>query len=132
MRLALKPYQREAVAHLRAHPRAGLFLEMGLGKTAVTLSALTPDMLPVLVIAPKRVAEHVWPVELAKWRPDLSYQLAAGTAAKRRKALDNPMPVPIVDHRLFLPQLILQILQYPQIVHRVDVRRDDQCLRQSV
>ena len=113
MRLALKPYQREAVAHLQAHPRAGLFLEMGLGKTAVTLSAITPDMLPVLVIAPKRVAEHVWPAELAKWRPDLTYQLAAGTAAKRRKALDTPADVHIigvdnvVDVRRAYPSLVL-------------------------
>ena len=116
MRLALKPYQREAVAHLRAHPRAGLFLEMGLGKTAVTLSAITPEMLPVLVIAPKRVAEHVWPAELAKWRPDLSYQLAAGTAAKRRKALDTPADVHIIgvdnvgDVRRAYPSLVLDEL----------------------
>ena len=60
---------------------------MGLGKTATVLQALTPDHLPVLVIAPKRVAENVWPVEASKWRPDLSVAVAAGTPAKRRAAL---------------------------------------------
>lgn len=83
----LHDYQRQAVAHLHANPRAGLFLEMGLGKTATTLQALTPDHLPVLVIAPKRVAENVWPTEVPKWREDLSVAVAAGTPAKRAAAL---------------------------------------------
>ena len=48
----LHGYQRDAVAHLHAHPRAGLFLVPGLGKTAITLSALTEVHLPALVIAP--------------------------------------------------------------------------------
>lgn len=65
----LHPYQRDGVAHLHAHPRSGLFLVPGLGKTAISLSALTEIHLPALVIAPKRVIEEVWPEEIAKWRP---------------------------------------------------------------
>lgn len=57
-----------------------------LGKTAVSLSALTPDHLPALVIAPKRVAENVWSTEAALWRPDLTVSVVAGTPAQRREA----------------------------------------------
>lgn len=83
----LHAYQERAVRHLWANPRACLFLEMGLGKTASVLQAITPEHGRVLVIAPKRVAEHVWPTEVQKWRPDLTVEVAAGTAVKRRDAL---------------------------------------------
>lgn len=83
----LHAYQVRAVRHLWAHPRACLFLEPGLGKTATTLQALTPDHGRVLVIAPKRVAEHVWPTEVKIWRPDLRVEVAAGAKAKRLRVL---------------------------------------------
>ena len=95
--LKLHDYQREAVEHLRSHPRAGLFLEMGLGKTAVVLSALRPEHLPALVVAPRRVACEVWPTELRKWRPELSYSLAHGSAAKRAQALATVADVHIIS-----------------------------------
>lgn len=75
------------MSFLRQHPRAGLFLDLGLGKTATVLSALTPDHLPALVVAPKRVTENTWPEERDLWRPDLSYALAAGSPAQRAEAL---------------------------------------------
>lgn len=53
----------------------------------MVLEAVTPDHLPMLVVAPRRVAEHVWPVERNRWRPDLSLALAAGTPTARRAAL---------------------------------------------
>lgn len=72
----LHDYQVRAIQHLhedRPLDRGeALFLDMGLGKTAVTLQALEPEHLPALVLAPLRVAEEVWDVEVAKWRPDLS------------------------------------------------------------
>ncbi len=83
----LHSYQRLAVEFLRAQPRAALLLDMGLGKTATTLSALTGDHLPALVVAPKRVAEIVWPEEAELWRPDLSVSLAAGGPKQRHSAL---------------------------------------------
>lgn len=83
----LHPYQRDGVAHLHAHPRSGLFLVPGLGKTAISLSALTEIHLPALVIAPKRVIEEVWPEEIAKWRPDLTYSLIRGGPEQRKKRL---------------------------------------------
>lgn len=85
----LHDYQLHAVAYLRERKRAALFLDMGLGKTASTLSALEPRHLPVLVIAPKRVTEDVWPEEVSIWRPDLSISVASGTPARRRAALDS-------------------------------------------
>jgi SNF2 family DNA or RNA helicase len=86
--MRLHDYQNRAVRFLQTTPRAGLFLDMGYGKTAITLSALTPDHCPVLVVAPKRVAEHVWPVEQQLWRPDLTLGLAAGSARQRSAALE--------------------------------------------
>lgn len=83
----LHDYQQVAVDHFRRNPRAGLFLDMGLGKTAVALSSLTPDLLPALVIAPKRVAETVWSAESRIWRPDLHVAVAAGSATNRVSVL---------------------------------------------
>lgn len=83
----LHAYQREAVSFIQHRGRAGLFLDMGLGKTAIVLSALTPDHLPALVIAPKRVAEHTWDEEVRKWRPDLTVAKAIGRPDARRAAL---------------------------------------------
>lgn len=51
------------------------------------MAALTPDHLPVLVTAPKRVAEHVWATEVRKWRPDLTCAVAKGSKAARAREL---------------------------------------------
>lgn len=66
-----------------------LMLDMGLGKTAVALQALTDEHLPALVAAPKRVAELAWPAEAAKWRPDLTVAVAVGRPQQRLAALDS-------------------------------------------
>jgi SNF2 family DNA or RNA helicase len=75
----LHDYQVRAIQHL--HDRgliedgAGLFMDMGLGKTATVLQALTPEHLPALVCAPLRVANEVWEAERDIWRPDLSVRV---------------------------------------------------------
>lgn len=92
----LHPYQEVARDHLRAHPRAALLLDMGLGKTAATLTALEPRHLPALVVAPKRVAESVWPSEGAIWRPDLSLKVAAGGPQTRWGILDTPADITVL------------------------------------
>lgn len=92
----LHDYQRRSVRHLWEHDRAGLFLEVGLGKSAVVLSALTEDHLPALVIAPKRVSELSWPDELESWRPDLSYSIATGTKARRQAAINEHSDVTLL------------------------------------
>ena len=53
------------------------------------LSALDEPRLPVLVVAPKRVAEETWPEEVLKFRPDLTIAVAAGTPKKRQAALES-------------------------------------------
>lgn len=69
----LHDYQLAAIQHIVRHPKCALFLEMGLGKTVSTLTAIKHlmynelDINRVLVIAPKRVAESVWDTECYKW-----------------------------------------------------------------
>lgn len=69
----LHNYQKACVEHIIAHPFCGVFLDMGLGKTVSTLTAINYlmndycEINSVLVIAPKRVAESVWQEEAEKW-----------------------------------------------------------------
>lgn len=84
---SLHDYQDVAVGHLERNDRAGLFLDMGLGKTACVLTALEERHLPVLVTATKRVTETVWTEERDLWRPDLSIAVAAGKPEQRHAAL---------------------------------------------
>ena len=80
--LALRPYQQEAVDWLHERGSGLLCLDMGLGKSCITLTALTPDHLPALVTAPPRVVRTVWPEETKKWRPDLTCKIAEGKNAE--------------------------------------------------
>ena len=102
----LHPYQRDAVRHLHANPRSGLFLIPGLGKTAICLSALTEVHFPVLVIAPKKVAEETWPTEIAKWRPDLTYSLVRGGPEQRQKKLAEDTDIHIITRDTFGGDLV--------------------------
>lgn len=69
----LHEYQQTAVEFLHVNPYSALFIDVGLGKTVICLTLLS-DLLEtngfkrVLIIAPKRVAEDVWPVEIPAWR----------------------------------------------------------------
>lgn len=91
----LHKYQTAAVDHVLNNTHCGLFLEMGLGKTVSTLTAIKKlmfeelDISNVLVIAPKRVAESVWDVECEKWEHLLGLKVVkiVGSAKKRREAL---------------------------------------------
>ena len=73
MRYAPHEYQEYAERKLIELPEAGLFMDMGLGKTVTTLTAIDELMHDrflvsrVLVIAPKRVAEDTWTTEAEKW-----------------------------------------------------------------
>lgn len=95
--MRLHDYQEIAAGHLSRNSRAGLFLDMGLGKTAVSLAAITPDHLPVLVTAPKRVAENVWEEEARKWRPDLTIGVAAGPPAKRAAIIRSKRDITVIS-----------------------------------
>ena len=66
-------YQSYCIEYIRSHPVSALFLDMGLGKTVITLTALRDLMLDTcevskaLVIGPLRVARDTWPAEVEKW-----------------------------------------------------------------
>ena len=88
-------YQRYATDFILSHPISAVFLEMGLGKSVITLSAIFDLCLDsflvckVLVIAPLRVARDTWPSEIKKWDhlKGLSYSVAVGTEKERTDAL---------------------------------------------
>lgn len=69
----LHPYQAECVKHLKENPYSALFIDVGLGKSIISLT-LIADMLNegwtgrALVIAPLRVARSTWPEEIAEWK----------------------------------------------------------------
>ena len=88
-------YQNTSINHIIFNPFSALFLDMGLGKTVSTLTAIKKliydymEVSRVLVIAPKRVAESVWSQEVAKWShlKGLTLSLVAGTEKQRKTAL---------------------------------------------
>lgn len=92
----LHDYQELAISFLRHQPRAGLFLDCGYGKTRIVLEALEPRHLPALVVAPKRVAEQVWPEERDLWRPGLSMALAVGNPNQRKAALAQQADITVI------------------------------------
>lgn len=91
----LHNYQKACVEHIITHPYCGLFIDMGLGKTAITLTAISDLMYDyceinsVLVIAPKRVAESVWQEEAEKWGhlKHLRFSKIIGSAKQRISAV---------------------------------------------
>ena len=88
-------YQEYATNFILSHPACGLLLDMGLGKTVITLTALWALLLDyfdvgrVLIIAPLRVARDTWPKEIAKWEHlnGLTYSVVVGSEKERREAL---------------------------------------------
>lgn len=105
MTAELHAYQRYSVEYLLARPAAALFLDCGLGKTVVTLTAIFDLVLDsfsvrkVLVIAPLRVARDVWPAEIAKWDHlrGLTCAVAIGPAKQRREALLSRAHIHIIN-----------------------------------
>lgn len=99
------PYQKAGINWVIDHPAAGLFWGMGTGKTITTLTAVDAilnDYLedgPVLVIAPKRVAENTWSKEADKWEhlSHLKVARVMGTAKQREEALTSPADLYVVN-----------------------------------
>ena len=99
MAIDFKPYDYQAYAinKIIDNKRFGLFLDMGLGKTVSTLTAIEQlkydylDVDKVLVIAPKRVAEDTWAQEVEKWThlTHLDVSLVLGTPKQREQALER-------------------------------------------
>ena len=106
-------YQRYAIDFIESHPITALILDMGLGKTSITLTAISDLMFDyfeisrVLVIAPLRVARMTWPDELCQWDHLnlLTYAVAVGTEQERRAAILQGADITIIN-RENLPWLV--------------------------
>ena len=98
-------YQRRAIDKIMETPACGLFLEMGLGKTVIALTAASRliydriDVFRVLVIAPLKVAEDTWSREADKWDHlhDLKIAKILGTAKQRKEAADSEADVYVIN-----------------------------------
>lgn len=98
-------YQIYATEYLMNNPVAALFLDCGLGKTVITLSAIWQLALDdfevgrILVVAPLRVARDTWPSEIEKWEhlKGLKYSVVVGTVNERRAALQKRAFVYIIN-----------------------------------
>lgn len=105
MRYEPHEYQDYATRFILEHPIAAVLLEMGLGKSVITLTAifdLTLDSFEirkVLVIAPLRVARDTWPSEIEKWDhlKGLTCSVAIGSEAQRKAALLKRAQVYIIN-----------------------------------
>ena len=88
-------YQQYSIDFIKNNKIAALLLEMGLGKTVTTLTAIKDLMhddfsiKKVLIVAPLRVAQSTWPNEIEKWDhlKDLTYSVVLGTPKQRKEAL---------------------------------------------
>lgn len=98
-------YQKYATEYIETNPVAAVLLDMGLGKTSITLTAVNDlmfdyfDVHKALVIAPLRVARNTWSAEIEKWEhlSDLKYSIAVGTEAERLAALKAEADIYIIN-----------------------------------
>ena len=98
-------YQAYAIQYIETHPIAAVLLDMGLGKTIISLTAIF-DLLfdsfeihRVLVVAPLRVARDTWPSEIEKWLhlSGLTYAVAVGTVKERKAAMLQSADITIIN-----------------------------------
>ena len=119
MQLSLHEYQEVTKDFIIDHPNAAVILDMGMGKTATTLSAIDEliydrfEVTKVLVIAPLRVASTVWSDEIEQWAElkHLRYSKIIGTPKQRLEALQTDADIYIVN-RENLPWLVGQCHPY--------------------
>lgn len=98
-------YQSYAIDYIETHQVAAVLLDMGLGKTVISLTAIA-DLLfdsfeahRILVVAPLRVARDTWPAEISKWQhlKHLTYAVAVGTVKERKAALMAGADITIIN-----------------------------------
>ena len=98
-------YQRYAIDYIKEHPISAILLDMGLGKTSITLTAVADllfdsfEVSKVLVIAPLRVAKTTWKDEIQKWEhlKILKYSIITGTVTERLSALNKQADIYIIN-----------------------------------
>lgn len=109
MRFRPYDYQKAAIEWVISHPRCGLLLDMGLGKSVITLTAIRQlmddgDVCRTLVVAPKKVAEATWTAESEKWDHLRSLRVAKviGTEKQRLSALETDADVYVISRDSFV------------------------------
>lgn len=98
-------YQEYAIRYIETHPISALLIDMGLGKTSITLTAIRNllfdsfEVCKVLVIAPLRVAKNTWTDEIKKWEhlSTLTYSLIIGNEKERLSALNEQTDIYIIN-----------------------------------
>ena len=98
-------YQKYAIRYIETHPISALLIDMGLGKTSITLTAIRNllfdsfEVCKVLVIAPLRVAKNTWTDEIKKWEhlSTLTYSLIVGNENERLSALNEKADIYIIN-----------------------------------
>lgn len=97
-------YQRQAIDAILDNPKFALFLDMGLGKTIISLTAFTElqnsmCINNVLIVGPKKVAESTWDAECEKWEhtKGLKVSKILGTQDKRIKALNTEADIYVIN-----------------------------------
>lgn len=98
-------YQQHCIEKIQEIKKIGLFLDMGLGKTVTTLTAIKDlkynrfQVRKVLVIAPKKVAEGTWTKEKEKWEHTKMLRVSPvlGSLSKRIRALNTPADIYIIN-----------------------------------
>ncbi len=106
-------YQKYTIEYIKQNPISAILLDMGLGKTVISLTAINDLMYDsfevhkVLIIAPLRVARFSWGAEIRKWEhlKNLRYSIVVGTEKERRAALQQKADIYIIN-RENLPWLI--------------------------
>jgi SNF2 family DNA or RNA helicase len=101
----LHDYQKKAVNFQCTHPNSMLWLDMGLGKTVITLTTLahlirTQFLKGVIIVAPIRVIRLVWRQEAAKWEhtKHLTFSMVTGTKDQRTRALLRPADIYMTNY----------------------------------
>ena len=105
MKFTPHDYQAYAVQYIEEHPAAAVLLDMGLGKTVITLTAIVNLLFDsfqahrILVIAPLRVARDTWPAEIQKWDHlrNLTWSVIIGTQQERMAALRRQADIYLIN-----------------------------------
>ena len=97
-------YQSYCIDYIKNHKIAAVILDMGLGKTSITLTAIKDlinkgQVRKVLVVAPLRVAKTTWKDEIEKWDhlSSLTYSIVVGTPKQRMDALQTDADIYIIN-----------------------------------
>lgn len=105
MKYSPHDYQKYAADFIVKNPIAAILLDMGMGKSVITLTAICElmyelfEVQKVLIIAPLRVAKNTWPAEIEKWDhlKGLTFSVAVGTPAERMAALKAEADITIIN-----------------------------------